>query len=153
MPTSVLCSSYKRELLSGVHSSSDVYKIALIKANPSRVYGADTVNVGTPGLGTPSASNLGTDEVAASGSYPIGGVVLTGFSTSVQGTSAVLDFASPDSFTNASISASGAIIYNASKSNSALVVISFGMNITSTNGTFSITMPPSGADTSLIRLG
>lgn len=153
MATSVLCSSYKRELLSGVHSSSDVYKIALIKANPSRAYGADTTSVGTPGSGAPSSANLGTDEVAPSGGYPSGGVILSGFSTSLQGTTAVLDFASPAPFTNASISASGAVIYNASKSNSAVVVISFGMDITSTNGTFAITLPASGAATSLIRLG
>ena len=153
MPTSVLCNSYKQEILSGIHASNDTYKIALIKASPSRTYDASTTSVGTPGTGTPTAANLGTDEVAASGTYVAGGGSLSGFTTSLSGTTALLDFASPVSFTGATISASGAIIYNATKSNRAVAVVNFGTAITSTAGTFSVTLPASGAATSLIRLG
>ena len=153
MPTSVLCNSYKQEILSGIHASGDTYKIALIKATPSRTYDAATTSVGTPATGTPTAANLGTDEVAASGAYVAGGGSLSGFATSLSGTTALLDFASPVSFTGATISASGAIIYNATKSNRAVAVVNFGTAITSTAGTFSVTLPASGAATSLIRLG
>lgn len=152
MATSAICNSYKLEILSGIHAASDVYKIALVKVAPSINYNATTTNAGSPGSGTPTFANIGTDEVAASGTYVAGGGVLSGFSATMQGSTAVLDF-SPVSFTGATISATAAIIYNSSKSNRAVAVLDFGGTITSTSGTFTIAMPAVGATTSLIRLG
>ena len=152
MTTLAVCNSYKQELLSGVHTSADVYKIALIKAFPDYARGAATTNAGSPSVGASGSDNLGTDEIPATGSYLSGGAVLNGFATSLFGTVATLDFNSL-SFSSATISASGALIYNASKENRAVAVIGFGTVVSSTNGAFTMTMPVPGQDTSLIRLG
>lgn len=148
--TTAMCNSYKTELFSGVHLSSNTYKIALIKVGASGTYGASTTNVGTPGTGTPSASNLGTDEVTGTG-YTSGGNTLTGFSVTLQGSTACLDFAST-SWTSSTISATGCIIYDSTASNKAVAVYDFGGTITSTAGTFTINVPTVGASTSMLRI-
>jgi len=148
--TTALCNSYKAEILGGTHASADVYKIALIKAGAAGTYGAGTLNVGTPGTGSPSTSNLGTDEVVGTG-YTSGGATLAGFSVTETGSVARLDFTTP-SWSTATISATGGIIYNSSKSNKTVAVFDFGGTITSTAGTFTATMPAVGDATSLIRI-
>lgn len=147
--TTALCDSYLLELLSGTHTAADVYKIALIKVGHTGTYGAATTNAGTPGTGTPTAANLGTDEVTGTG-YTSNGVTLAGFSVTGT-TTARLDFTTP-TWSTATISAVGAIIYNSSKSNKAVACFDFGGTVTSTEGTFSVTMPTVGDTTSLIRI-
>lgn len=148
--TTATANSFKAEILQGTHAAADVYKIALIKAGAAGTYGAGTTNVGTPGTGTPSSSNLGTDEVTGTG-YTSGGATLSGFSVTITGSVARLDFSTP-SWASASISATGGIIYNSSKSNKVLGVFDFGGTITSTNGTFTASMPAVGDSTSLLRI-
>lgn len=143
-----IASSYKSEVLSGVHVAADVYKIALIKVGATGNYGAGTTNVGTPGAGAPTAANLGTDEAVGIG-YISGGATLAGFSVTGT-TTARLDFTSP-TWPNATISAIGAIIYNSTKGNKVVVCCDFGGTITSTNGTFAANMPAVGDATSLVR--
>lgn len=151
MATTAICNSFKQELLGmATHVSSDVFKIALIKVAPSTTFGASTTNVGTPGSGASSQSNLGTDEASGTG-YTSGGATLTGLSATLQSTTGVLDFANA-TWGTSSISATGAIIYNSSKSNKTVAVFDFGGTITSTAGTFTATMPAVGAATSLIRM-
>jgi hypothetical protein len=148
--TTATANTYKAEILQGIHLAADVYKLALIKAGASGTYGAGTTNVGTPGTGVPSASNLGTDEVVGTG-YTSGGVTLSGFSVTETGSVARLDFTSP-SFSSATISATGAIIYNSTRSGKVVGVYDFGGTITSTNGTFAVNMPAVGDATSLLRI-
>jgi hypothetical protein len=151
MATTAICNSFKQELLGmATHVSTDVFKIALIKVAPSTTFGASTTNVGTPGFGASSQANLGTDEASGTG-YTSGGATLTGLSATLQSTTGVLDFANA-TWPTSSISATGAIIYNSSKSNKAVAVYDFGGTITSTAGTFTATMPAVGAATSLIRM-
>lgn len=148
--TTTAANSYKAEILQGIHLAADVYKIALIKAGAIGNYGASNTNVGTPGTGVPSVSNLGTDEVAGTG-YTSGGNILTGYSVTITGSVARLDFASP-SWPSATISATGGIIYNSTRANKVVAVYDFGGTITSTNGTFSVVMPTVGDGTSLLRI-
>jgi hypothetical protein len=150
MATSAICKSYKTELLSGIHLAADTYKIALIKVAPAGTWDSSVTNAGTPGTGSPTTANLGTDEVTGTG-YSAGGVTLAGFSATLQSSTACLDFTSP-SWASSTISATAAIIYNSTRSNKAVAIIDFGGTITSTNGTFTITMPAVGASTSLIRI-
>ena len=151
--TSAVCNSYKQELLQGIHEAADVYRFVLIRSAGTGTYNASTTNVGTPGTGSPTTSNVGTDEVATSGTYTAGGTTLSGYSVTLQGSTAVLDFTAPAAFTGATISADGLVIYNSSQSNRAVAVYAFaGSPIVSTNGTFTITMPAVGASTSLIRI-
>lgn len=151
--TSALCNTYKQEILQGVHLAADVYKFVLIKSAGTGTYNASTVGAGTPGTGSPSTSNVGTDEVATSGTYTAGGTTLSGFSATLQGSTAVLDFTAPAAFTSATISADGLLIYNSTRSNKSVAVYAFaGGPIVSTAGTFTITMPAVGSGTSMIRV-
>lgn len=149
--TTAVCNSFKQELLGmATHVSTDVFKIALIKVAAAGTYGASVTNVGTPGSGAPTTSNLGTDEAAGTG-YTSGGATLTGLSATLQSTTGVLDFANA-TWPASTISAIGAIIYNSSKSNKVVACFDFGGTITSTAGTFTATMPAVGAATSLVRM-
>ena len=149
--TTSMANSYKTELFQGVHEAADVYKLVLIKVGHTGTYNASNTNGGTPGTGVPSATNIGTDEVAASGTYASGGLTLSGFSATLQGTTAVLDFTTP-SATGATISAVGGVIINTTQSNKVVGCFDFGGTITSTNGTFTCTMPAVGSGTSLLRI-
>ena len=150
--TTAMANSFKQELLGmATHTSTDVYKIALIKVGATGTYGASNTSVGTPGSGAPVANtNLGTDEASGTG-YTAGGATLTGLSATLQGTTGVLDFANA-TWPTSSIAATGAIIYNSSKSNKVVAVFDFGGTITSSNGTFTAAMPAVGAATSLLRI-
>ena len=133
-----ITTSYKAEVLQGIHDAADTYKIALY--TNAAILGASTTAYTT------------TNEVVGIG-YTAGGATLSGFNVTTSGTTAILDFATDPSWANASITARGALIYNSSKSNKAVYVLDFGSDITSTNGTFAITLPTPDAANGLIRLG
>jgi len=147
--TSAIATSYKVEAFKGVHLDTDTYKILLIKPSPTGAYNAGNTNVGTPGSGSPSSSNVGTDEASGTG-YSSGGKALTGFASTSSGTTAFIDF-DDVTWTASSISAIGAIIYNSSRSNKIVAVIDFGGTITDTNGTFQIQMPTPDASNAIVR--
>jgi len=153
--TSAFCSSFKQELLAMTpHTAADTYKFVLIKTGHAGTYGADTTNVGTPGSGAPSTSNLGTDAVAVSGDYnSVNGITLAGFAASLDTTTGVLTFTDPSALTGTMISADGLIIYNSSRSNRACAVYAFpGAPITSTGGNFDVNLPAATAAAGLIRI-
>lgn len=149
--TTSMANSYKQELFSGTHLAADVYKLVLIKVGHTGVYNASSLNGGTPGTGSPTTSNIGTDEVAASGTYASGGLTLSGFSVTLQGSTAVLDFTTPTA-TSATISAVGGVIINTTRANKVVGCFDFAGTVTSTAGTFTATMPTVGAGTSLLRI-
>lgn len=153
MPTTALCTSYKQEILQGVHESADTYKMLLIKVSASGTYDAAVTNVGTPGSGAPSTSNVGTDEVAAGGGYTSGGVTLSGFTTGSSGTTAWIDWTTDPSWTSATFSAIAAIIYNSSQSNKAVAVLDFGGTKTVAGVDFTVVLPTADASNALIRIG
>jgi hypothetical protein len=129
-----MCWSAKREILSGTHDYNHIFKIALIKSGAVGVYGS----------GSTSYTNLGSDEVANGSGYTTGGNTLTGITYALTNGTASIDWADSQ-WTSASISAEGAMVYNASLSSSAsLAVYSFGGVITSTSGTFTVQIPSSG---------
>ena len=148
--SNAMCLSYKQDLFGGTHVAADVYKIILIKVGAVGTYDATFQAGGTPGAGTPSATNIGTDEAAGTG-YTTGGATLAGFSVTLQGTTAVLDFTTP-TWPTATVSAIGAVIINTSKSNKAVATFTFGGTITSTGATFTASMPAVGSGTSLLRI-
>lgn len=133
--TTTLCNSYKQEVLEGVHSSSDTYKLALY---------ADAAT-----LSAATTAYSATNEVEGTG-YTAGGVELTGFTSGLSGSTAYVTFTDPV-IANATITARGCLVYNSSKSNKAVAAYDFGGNITSTNGTFTIDLPAAGAS-ALIRI-
>lgn len=133
--TTAICNSYKKEILEGVHAAGDTYKLALFTSAAG--LGADTTAYGT------------TNEVTGTG-YTAGGATLADFTTGLSGGTAYLTFTDP-SWADATITARGCLIYNASKSNKAVAAFDFGGDVSSTNGTFSVDLPAAGAS-SLIRI-
>ena len=135
--TTAVCNSYKKEILEGVHAAADTYKIALFTD-------AATLSAATTAYSS-------TNEVANGNGYTTGGATLSGLTTGLADSVAYITF-SDASWTNATITARGCLIYNSSKSNKAVAAFDFGGNITSTNGTFTVDLPAAGA-TALIRIG
>lgn len=133
--TTTLCNSYKQEVLEGVHSSSDTYKLALYTD-------AATLDATTTAYSA-------TNEVSGTG-YTAGGVELSGFTSGLSGSTAYVTFTDP-AISSATITARGCLVYNSSKSNKAVASFDFGGNITSTNGTFTVDLPAAGAS-ALIRI-
>lgn len=134
--TAAVCTSYKQEVMQGVHEAADTYKIALYTSAAT--------------LGASTTAYSATNEVSGTG-YTAGGATLSGFSVTVDGTTAVLDFTDP-TWANSTITARGALIYNSTQSNKAVAVLDFGADISSTNDTFTITFPAAAAATGLVRI-
>jgi hypothetical protein len=135
--TQSMCSSFKSEVLGGIHDlDTDVIKIALYTS--SATLGASTTAYST------------TNEISGTG-YTAGGNTLTSPAISLDGTTAVVDFAD-STWSTATITARGALIYNSSKSNRAIAVLDFGEDKTSTSGNFTVQFPAATASTAVIRL-
>ena len=136
-----MCTSFKVEILKGVHNFStggNAFKLALYDNTPS--FTAATTAYTT------------TNEVAASGSYAAGGGTLTKVTPTSTGTTALTDFADL-SFTTATITARGALIYNDTATGDPTVaVLDFGSDKTSTAGTFTIVFPSPTATGAIIRI-
>lgn len=127
--------SAKKEFLQGIHSATDIYKIALY--------------TGKAKLGKTTAEYSSVNEAEGKG-YEAGGKVLAGYQVSEDKEKAILSFANP-TWENASVTAKGFMIYNASKENRAVVVVAFEEEGTSTNGEFTVIIPPASAKEGLIR--
>ena len=133
-----IATSFKAEILQGIHDSADTYKIALYTSAAT--------------LGATTTAYSATNEVSGTG-YTAGGQVLSGFSVTTSGTTAILDFTTDPSWENATITARGALIYNASKANKAVMVLDFGSDKSNSEGTFTIRLPLPDATNGLIRQG
>lgn len=144
-----MCTSFKTELLKGCHdftlTTGDVFKLALYTNSASFTAATTTYTA--------------TNEVAASGSYTAGGGTLTNITATSSGTTAFTDFADL-TFTSATITARGALIYNttpnttsaAGLTNPTVAVLDFGSDKTSTVGDFTIVFPAADATNAIIRI-
>ena len=141
--TSAICTSFKVELLKGVHNftatTGNTFKIAL--------YTSDAT------LGASTTAYSATNEITnSSGSaYTAAGATLTSVTPAASSTTAVCDFADV-SYTSASFTANGALIYNDSQSDKAVAVIAFGGDKTVSSGTFTIQFPTADASNAIIRI-
>ena len=135
--TQAFCTSAKADFLGGVHDlDTDTIKIALYTS--SATLGASTTAYST------------TNEVTGTG-YTAGGNTLTSPAISLDGTTAIVDFAD-STWSDSTITARGALIYNASKSNKAIAVLDFGADKSSSDGAFTVVMPAAAAATAIIRI-
>ena len=138
--TSAICTSFKQEILVGTHnltaSSGDTFKLALFTSSAS--------------LGAATTAYSTSNEVSGTG-YSAGGATLTSVTPTTDGTTAVCDF-SDVSFTSASFTANGCLIYNSSQSDKAVAVIAFGGDKTVSSGTFTIQFPTADASNAIIRI-
>ena len=141
--TTAMCNSFKEELLGGVHDlDTDTLKVALIKQSPTGTYGAATTNY---------SDITGNSDEATGTNYTAGGQTLDSATISLSGSTAFVDFAD-EVFTNLTVSADGAIIYNASQGNKAVAVFDFGGTVTSTSGDFTVVFPTADASNAVIRI-
>lgn len=141
-----MCTSFKTELLNGIHAfgttvvrgatTADTFKIALFTS--SATLGATTTAYST------------TNEVSGTG-YTAGGNTLTNVAPTSSGTTAYTDFADT-TWSTATITANGALIYNSTQSNKAVAVLAFGGDKTSTAGDFTIIFPTADASNAIIRI-
>ena len=146
--TQAMCTSFKTELLTGTHNfatNGNAFKFALYAE------GSGGKSSTTATLGATTTAFTTTGEVANSGSYTSGGGTLTKVAPTSSGTTAFTDF-SDLSFTTATITAMGALIYNSTNSNKAVCVLDFTSNKTSTAGTFTIQFPTADASNAIIRI-
>lgn len=141
-----MCTSFKQQLLTGSHnftnSTGDTFKLALYDNNAS--FTAATTDY------------TATNEVGNSGSYTAGGGTLSNVTPTTSGTTAFTDFADL-TFTSATITARGALIYNtttgaATGTTDSIVVLDFGSDKSSTAGDFQIVFPTADATNALIRI-
>jgi hypothetical protein len=137
-----MCTSFKVELMRAVHnfttSTGNTFKLALYDNSPS--FTAATTAYTSSG------------EVSASGTYSAGGGTLTNVTPTSSGTTAFTDFADL-SFTSATITAYGAMIYNdTAAGDPSVCILDFGGAKTSTNGTFTIIFPTADASSAIIRI-
>jgi hypothetical protein len=137
--TQGMATSFKVQLLNGQHNfSANTFKLALYTASAS-------LDENTTAYST-------SNEVASAGNYSAGGNTLSVSVTPTNtGNVAFISF-SNTSWANATITANGALIYNANLANAAVCVLAFGGDKTSTNGTFAVNFPTADASNAIIRL-
>ena len=136
--TQAMCTSFKVDLLDGEHDfGADTFKIALYTSSAT--------------LDATTTAYSVTNETSGTG-YTAGGNTLTVSTTPTSsGTTAYLSF-SNTTWSTASITARGALIYNSTNANKAVAVLDFGSDKTSTAGDFTIQFPTSDASNAIIRI-
>ena len=141
--TSAICNSFKQEILVGTHnftaSSGNSFKLALYTSSA-------TLNKSTTAYST-------SNEISnTSGSaYTAGGKVIVSVTPALSGDTACCDFADI-SFTSASFTANGCLIYNDTQSDKAVCVVAFGSDKTVSSGTFTIQFPAADASNAIVRI-
>lgn len=139
--TQAMCSSFKGEVMQALHNfdaaGGSTFKIAL--------YTSAAI------LDAATTAYTATGEVANSGSYTASGGILVNQGVTVSGTTGFTDFADI-SFTSATITARGALIYNDTSADRAVAVLDFGSDKTSTDGTFTVIFPTPDATDAIIRI-
>jgi hypothetical protein len=136
--TQSMCSSFKQELLGGIHDlDADVIKMALYTSAAT--------------LGASTTTYSSTDEVPNGNGYTTGGNTLTGATITLDGTTAIVDFADT-TWAAATITARGALVYNSSKADRAIAVLDFGSDKSTVASAFTVQMPLATATTAIIRI-
>ena len=139
--TQAMCTSFKKELLEGVHnfknSGGSTFNLALYTSSA-------TLSAATTAYTT-------TNEASGTG-YTAKGSALTRVDPSTSGTTALTDF-SDLTFSSSSITARGALIFNDSASGDpSVIVLNFGADKTSSSGDFTIQFPTADASNAIIRI-
>tara|TARA_R110002020_G_scaffold53117_4_gene148931 strand:+ start:652 stop:1089 length:438 start_codon:yes stop_codon:yes gene_type:complete len=138
-----MCTSFKKELLEGTHnfknSGGDTFKIALFTSSASL------------GAGTTAYASSGINEVANGNGYSTGGNTLTRVDPTSSGTTGFTDFADT-TWSSATITARGAMIYNDTDSDKAVAILDFGADKSSSGGNFTVTFPAADASNAIIRI-
>lgn len=146
--TQAMTTSFKVQILDGIHAfgpsvvraatTADTFKIALYTSSA-------TLDASTTAYTT-------SNEVPSTGNYSAGGNTLTVSQVPTStSTTAWLDFADT-TWSNATITANGALIYNSTQSDASVAVLAFGGDKTSTAGDFTIIFPAADSSNAIIRI-
>tara|TARA_Y100000310_G_C20668567_1_gene809000 strand:+ start:1195 stop:1626 length:432 start_codon:yes stop_codon:yes gene_type:complete len=136
-----LCTSFKQEILVAEHdltaSTGNTIKAALYTSSAT--------------LGATTTAYSATNETSGAG-YSAGGVALTNVTPTLSGTTALTDWADA-TWSTATITARGALIYNDTHgSNASILVLDFGSNKSASAGDFTIQFPAADASNAIIRI-
>jgi len=141
--SSAVCNSFKQEILVGTHnftaSSGNAFKLAMYTSSASL------------GAGTTAYSSSNEISNTSGSAYSAGGKTIVSVTPALDGTVAVCDFADI-SFTSASFTANGCLIYNDTQADKAVCVVAFGGDKTVSSGTFTIQFPAAAASTAIVRI-
>jgi len=139
--TSAICNSFKTQILTAVHNftqGGNQFKLALYTSSAN--------------LSKSTTQYVTTAEVANGNGYTTEGIVLTNVTPALSGDTACCDFADV-SFTSASFTTRGCMIYNETVANDpAVCVIDFGGDKTVSSGTFTIQFPAADASNAIVRI-
>ena len=139
--TSAICNSFKQEILEAEHnftaSTGDTFNLALYDSDA-------TLNKSTTAYTT-------SEELATTGGYTAKGKALTSVTPVLDSDTAVCDFANV-SWTSASFTARGCLIFNDDNSDKSVCAIDFGGDKTVTSGTFTVEFPAAAASTAIIQI-
>ena len=138
--TQAMCTSFKQEILQGKHdftlSTGDVFKIAMYTSSAT--------------LSAATTDYSATNETSGT-AYVAGGNTLTNVTPTTSGTTAYTDFANT-TWSTATVTARGALIYNSTLGTESIVVLDFGADKTSTAGDFTIQFPTADSSNAIIRI-
>ena len=140
--TSAVCNSFKTEVLRAIHNftqGGNSFKLALYTSSA-------TLNKSTTAYSS-------TNEISntAGSAYSAGGIALTSVTPALSTDTACCDFANV-SFSSASFTANGCLIYNDTNADRAVCAIAFGGDKVVTNGTFTIEFPAADASNAILRI-
>jgi len=136
-----MCTSFKVELLQGVHnftnSSGNTFNIALYTSSAS--------------LGAGTTAYTTSNEVSGT-NYTAKGQALTNVTPTSSSTTALTDF-SDETFSNVTLTARGALIFNDSASGDpAVCVLDFGSDKSASSGDFTVVFPAADSSNAIIRI-
>ena len=139
--STAMCTSFKKELLEAKHnflaSGGNSFKLALYTSSAT--------------LAAATTAYSSTNEASGT-NYSAGGAALTNINPTSSGTTGFTDFAD-STFSNATVTANGALIYNDTASGDpAVCSLAFGGDKTSTSGDFTIQFPTADASNAIIRI-
>lgn len=134
--TAAIPTQSKLDALVALCPPGNTYKIALYTS-------AATLSAAT-------TTYTATGEVVGTG-YTAGGATLTGIAQSIDTATAIMSFANP-AWASSTITARGAVIYDATNANKVRAVLDFGSDIVSTGGAFTVQFPLPTATTAVIRI-
>ena len=140
--TSAVCNSFKTEVLRAIHNftqGGNTFNLALYTSSA-------TLNKSTTAYSS-------TNEISntAGSAYSAKGIALTNVTPALSSDTACCDFADV-SFTSASFTANGCLIYNDTQADKAVCVVAFGGDKTVSSGTFTIQFPVADASNAILRI-
>ena len=144
--TQAMCTSFKVELLNGIHAFGTTVARAGTTADTMKM----ALYTSSATLGATTTVFTVSDETSGTG-YVSGGQDLTTVAPTSSGTTAFLDF-NDETWSSATITARGALIYNSTQGNKSVAVLDFGGDKTSTAGDFTVVFPTADATNAIIRI-